>query len=255
MELICINSNSNGNCYILKSQDEALIIECGVNIDKIKQALNFDLSAVVGCILTHEHQDHSSSIKKILEAGIDTYASLGTHTALHTIEKHRAKVMGPRKTYKIGQFEVMPFEINHDAEEPFGFLINHIETGMVLFLTDTSHCNFKFPGLNNIILETNYCEDIIEQKLKSDGSNLFLRNRVLKSHMSVQTAEELLKSNDLSAVNNIVLIHLSDSNSDEIGFRTRIERTTGKMVHVAGPNLRIEFNKQFNKYNYDKNRN
>jgi ribonuclease BN (tRNA processing enzyme) len=68
---------------------------------------------------------------------------------------------------------------------------------------------------------------------------------VIESHMSLSTCKDLLKANDLSQVNNIVLIHLSDGNSDAKRFEAEVQEVTGKTVHVANAGLVIEnFNKQ-----------
>jgi len=136
MQLHVINSNSLGNAYILENSEEALLIECGVNFKLIKQALNFDLEKVVGCIVTHEHGDHAKAIGEVLAAGIYVYASWGTHEALATSTHHRAKVVYVGKSFQIGNFRVMPFDVKHDVAEPFGYLIQHPETGTILLLTD-----------------------------------------------------------------------------------------------------------------------
>ena len=54
---------------------------------------------------------------------------------------------------------------------------------------------------------------------------------------------DALKANDLTRVNNIVLIHISEGNGDAVAFRDGIAKATGKTVHVAKPGLRISFNK------------
>lgn len=245
MQLTVINSNSSGNCYILQNQKEALIIECGVRLDRIKQAIGFNVLKVAGCILSHEHKDHSKSVFEVMGAGINVWASKGTHQAIGSIGKHRAKFMECGKSYLIGSFTVMPFDVKHDCAEPFGFLIRHDETGTVLFLTDSYYTEYKFKGLHNVIIEANYCETILQAKLNDGASPKFLRDRVIESHMSLQTCLETLKANDLSKVNNIVLIHLSDSNSDAKRFKKEVERVTGKQVHVAEAGLVIDqFHKQ-----------
>ena len=53
--LKCISSGSNGNCYLLNCNDEILIIECGCSLKEVKRALNFDLSKIVGCVISHSH--------------------------------------------------------------------------------------------------------------------------------------------------------------------------------------------------------
>ena len=67
MKLNILGSDSRtGNCYILENDKEALVIECGVSFDKIKKALNFKLSKVCGCIVTHGHGDHAKAIHDMM---------------------------------------------------------------------------------------------------------------------------------------------------------------------------------------------
>lgn len=240
MKLKVLGSSSKGNCYIFENDNEALILECGVRFDKVKQALNFNLSKVVGCLMTHEHGDHAKFQIDFTKAGIDVYASHGTIVAVGADGNHRTKTVVPFKIYEIGSFKVMPFDVKHDAAEPLGFLINHPETGNVLFLTDTYYVPYTFKNLHNIIVEANYSTAIIERKRSTGSLHNFLADRIIKSHMSLETCIELLKSNNLSKVNNIILIHLSDGNSDALHFKNEVEKVTGKNVQVADEGLLIE---------------
>lgn len=243
MKLKVIGTGSQGNAYILENENEALLIECGVKVDKIKKALNFNISKVVGCIVTHEHQDHCKAIHEILNLGINTWS--GTKTWMQILPKNsnRVKMISHTETVQIGGFKVMAFNVKHDAAEPLGFLIQHPECGKTLFLTDTYYCKYTFPGLNNIIIEANYSKEIIDRKFGPDSDKEFLRNRILKSHFSLANCKEMLAANDLSAVNNIVLIHLSDSNSDEKQFVKEVYELTGKNVTAAVNGMQLDFNK------------
>lgn len=243
MKLKVIGTGSAGNAYLLETDKEILMIECGVKATSIKQALNFQLNKVVGCIVTHEHNDHFKSALDVMKWGIDVYASEGTFKAKKLLESTRAKVIRKNRKFKIGKFEIIPFDVKHDAVEPLGFLINHPECGLTLFLTDTYYVEYLFPGLNNIIIEANYCEQIINEKMGIETDMKFLRDRVYKSHFNLKNCKELLSINDLSNVNNIVLIHLSDSNSDEKRFKSEVSELTGKSVTVAFNGLEMEFNK------------
>jgi phosphoribosyl 1,2-cyclic phosphodiesterase len=246
MKLHIINSNSKGNAYILESSTgEALLIECGVNFNDIKKALKFNLSRVVGCIVTHEHQDHCKSVREVMAVGIDVYASPGTHEAMGTNKHHRAKGSFAENVTSlyVGNYKVRAFDVKHDAAEPIGYLIHHAECGTVLFLTDSYYCEYNFQGLNNIIIEANYCQTILDAKVEAGASPKFLRDRVIQSHMSLQTCKTTLQAYDLSQVQNIVLIHLSDGNSDEKRFKREVEEATGKAVFVAHHNQTIDFNK------------
>lgn len=243
MKLTIINSNSAGNCYILQNAKEALIIECGVRADLIKKALKFNMAKVVGCLVSHAHLDHCKGVLSLMQAGIRIYATHGTLMEMNIeVFNHRKKVITERIPFVIGGFRIVAFDVKHDAAQPVGFLIDHKETGTVLFLTDTVYSPYVFKGLNNVIIESNYCEEILEQKL-NNGTGKFLRDRVIESHLSIQNCKELLKANDLSRVNNIVLIHLSDNHSDAARFEKEVHELTGKNVFVADAGMEIEFNK------------
>jgi len=242
MRLKIIGSNSAGNAYILESHNgtEALMIECGVRFDRIKKALDFNFTKVVGCLVSHEHQDHCKSVAHVLAAGIKVYASFGTHKAMQTDGSHAAVNLVPGMQTSIGRFKVLPFDSKHDCAEPIGFLINHPECGTVLFLTDSVYSPYYFKGLNNVIVEANYCQQILDARMIRKDSPAFLRDRVLTSHLSIENCKSLLRANDLTAVNNIVLIHLSDSNSNAARFKQEVEHVTGKTVHVADAGMTIE---------------
>ena len=137
----------------------------------------------------------------------------------------------------------MPFDAKHDAPEPFGFLINHEECGSVLFLTDSYYSPYKFKNLNNIMLEINYDMDILNESFENGSVHPMVRNRIVSSHMNLDTAKGLLQANDLGAVNNILLLHLSDRNSNSRKFKQEIEELTGKTVTVADKGMIIELNK------------
>ncbi len=241
MNLKVIGTGSKGNAYILENKDEALLIECGVKFEEIKQGLDFNLGKVAGCLVTHEHKDHAKSMGNVMKAGINVHASKGTLEAKGLQNHHRAKpFLDYRNPVTIGWFNVLPFDVHHDATEPVGFLIYHEDCGNVLFLTDTNYCGYTFRNLNNIIVEANYDSRIAKRNLSEME---FLRSRIIQSHMSINTTIELLKANDLRNVNNIVLIHLSDSNSDEALFKREVKKATQKNVSVASNGMKIEFNK------------
>lgn len=244
MKLTVINSNSSGNSYILSNDNETLLIECGVRFDRIKKALDYNLRNVVGCIVTHSHKDHCVAVHDLIKAGIDVYATEGTHKEMGTTGR-LAMIIRPGQQFSLRGFQIKPFSVEHDTSEPVGFMIRHEETGDILFLTDTYYCKYVFPPLHNIIIEANYCQKILDKRVRDGENPKFLRDRVITSHFSIDNCKELLKANDLSKVNNIVLIHLSDGNSDAKRFKKEVEEITGKIVHVAEPGLIIEnFHKQ-----------
>ena len=241
MRLHIIGSSSSGNSYILEGKTSALIIECGLPLSKVKESLGFDLSKIKGALVSHCHGDHAKYAPEYMKAGIDVCSSIGT---LETMPyNHRMRVLSASKKYEISEFTVMPFSIEHDAPDPFGYLIQHSEMGLCLFVTDTCYLKYKFAGLNHIIIECNYSQEILDSRLSEGDTISLVRNRVIQSHMSLETCKDVLRANDLTGVNNILLIHLSDGNSNAELFKSEIVSLTGKNVHVAESGMVINFNK------------
>lgn len=238
MKLKVLASGSNGNCYLIQGDNETIILECGIRYKQILEGLDFNLENVVGCLVTHEHKDHSKSIEGLNKNGIDVYASKGTFESLG-IEHHRGKVIESEKLFKVGNFTIMPFETKHDAKEPLGFLINHKEIGNLLFITDSYYCEYNFNNLNHILVECNYSKNILDENIENGVIPVSLRNRIVKSHFSLNNVIDFLKSNDLSKVKNLLLIHLSSSNSDSDYFIQETAKATGLAIDVARKGLEI----------------
>ncbi len=243
MQLIILGSSSKGNCYLLDNGKECLMLECGITFQEVQKAVNFDVSRIKGVFVSHEHGDHAKHAKKCLDAQIPLYCSSGTANALGLSENRLVCKMENCGIYHAGGFKVQPFDTQHDAAEPFGFLIYHPECGMVLFATDTYYLHYTFAGLNNILIECNYRQDILDANVESGKLPKALRTRTMKSHMEFETCKETLLANDLTATNNIVLIHLSDGNSNAVEFQQGIQSATGKTIHIARKGMNINFNK------------
>lgn len=240
MELKIFGSSSKGNCYILDNGKEQLIIEAGVKVDEIKKALNFDVSNVVGCLITHEHGDHAKYLGYILSLGIKIYASSGTHHKFPGYDWNMRPIIkevnNVYEQFDVGSFSVKAFKTLHDAAEPLGFLIEHNDIGKLLFCTDSRTIPYKFNGLNHILIEANYSFDLVSESI--------IRDRVFTSHMEVGTAIDFLNRNDLSNVNNIVLLHLSDGNSNAKEFAAKAQATCPANVFIADSGINIDLNKE-----------
>jgi len=244
MKLITLGSSSAGNGYILQSKSgESLIIEAGIKLLEVKKAVYFRLTDIAGCIVSHSHKDHSKKIGEYQMAGIPCYMS--EDTRLHYFgenHSHNIYTLKEHEQKEIGTFLVRPFLLEHDVPN-FGYLIHHYESGLIVFITDTHYCPYKFKGLNNILIEANYSEKIVDENLQTGDVNNFVRERVLTSHMEIETTKGFLKANDLTGVNNIILLHLSQTNSDASDFKKQITELTGKSVYVAKPGLVIGLDK------------
>lgn len=242
MKLTVLDSGSRGNCYVLQNDTEALILEAGVKLSRVMKALDYNTFKVVGCLVTHEHGDHAKYMGDYLGRGLHIGTSQGT--ALSTGNHPRVVILEARKQYRMGNFRILPFDVRHDCREPLGFLIDHPETGSILFATDTYYLPYNFPGLSHILLECNYSREILDENYREGRIAKCVRDRVIASHMSLDTCIEALKANDLSAVRNIVLLHLSDNNSDAKHFAKEVKAATGRRVTVAKRGLEIELTKE-----------
>lgn len=242
MKLNIIASGSKANTYIMTaSNGECIIIDQGCSYKEICTALNFDLSKVVLMLCGHFHKDHSTSTRQLMAAGIDCIISPEEYQADHIRgidHRHLPAIHG--EAIKRGDWEFLPFSVIHDTPNPMGFLIRHPECGLTLYLTDACYSPYIFPGLNNILIECNYDLEIISNRVYSGTMHPALKNRVLKNHLSLETCKQFLKENDLSEVINIVLLHLSDSNSDAARFKKEVEEQTAKTTYIATKGLLID---------------
>lgn len=238
MKIKVLASGSSGNCYLLQDKEETLILECGIRYKQILEGLDYDLSNVVGCLVTHEHKDHSKAMLDLNKNGIDVYASLGTFETLK-IENHRIKVIKSEKVFKVGNFTVLPFTAKHDAKEPLGFLINHEKIGNLLFLTDSYYCEYNFNNLNHILVECNYAKDLLDENIENGLIPLSLRNRITRSHFELNNVIDFFKANDLKNIRTIMIMHLSSQNSNEEYFKNQIQKNIGLPVEVARKGLEV----------------
>ena len=236
MKVTVVGTGSKGNCYILEENGHALLIECGVPFKDIQAALNFDLLKVDACIISHEHKDHCKSLKQVAGAGIPICASKGTFDALGVSFEMRDKTLEHSKGFMVNAWTIFPFSVEHDAKEPFCFMIQTPEDKWVLFITDTYKVkwDFKLFDFDLIMIEANYDEDMIQ------GKSDIVNKRRLRSHFSIQNAIDYLGKLDLSETKQIMLTHLSDGVSDERKFKQLTEAAFGIPTVVADKNTVIE---------------
>jgi phosphoribosyl 1,2-cyclic phosphodiesterase len=226
-------SSSAGNSYLVDDGHTRLLLEAGIRYKDIQRGVGFRMSEVAGCLLTHEHGDHSKSVKEVMKAGLDVYASYGTWDALKLDGHHRAHPVQSQKTFTLGTWTVLPFDVQHDVSEPLGFLLANQDGDKLVFLTDTYYCKYKFEGLTHVMIETNYSQSVLDANVDAGVVPAVMKRRLLRSHMSLETALEFLRVNDLRKVREIWLIHLSDTNSDANRFKREVQELTGKQVLIA----------------------
>lgn len=232
MELKCLGSTSSGNCYLLEAENETLIIEAGVDMREVKKALKWQMSKVCGCLISHEHNDHAKFLSDMTKNGIKVLALPEVFTAKKIKNRAFCKEIEPMHGYIVGGFKVFVLSVVHDVP-CVGFVIEHKDMGRLLFITDTMMLEYRLPNLDHIMIEANYSDEILQENIENGIMPLSMRDRLLHSHMEINTTREVLKSNDLSNVREIVLLHLSARNSDAEQFRQSVREIAGKPIYVA----------------------
>jgi len=231
MEFKVLASGSSGNCYRISDGETTLLLECGISLRQIQEGLDFRLSSVAGCLLSHSHGDHSEACKDMLYAGVDIYTSQGTIDALG-LSGHRVHAVKSLRPFRVDAWQILPFDTVHDAEEPLGFVLAS-DNKKVLFATDTAYIKYKIPGLTHVLIECNYDLDVLNESVRQGRVDPVVKRRIIRNHMSLQRVKAFLRANDLSQVKQIWLLHLSADNSDMGRFKREIQALTGKEVYVA----------------------
>lgn len=242
MNLHILGSSSHGNCYILETLDETLIIEAGVRMPEVKKALRFNLNKVVGAVISHAHNDHARYAKEMATSGVLVLANEDVLNTHGLSGKPFTKAIYPNKGYKIGGFKIFTIPVTHDVP-CLAYVISHPNMGKLLFVTDTITLNTRVNGLNHIMIEANYADDILDDNIASDRVSAVMRPRLLNSHLEFEQTKVILSENDLSQVDNIILLHLSDVNSNEERFVREVREQTGKLVYAANKGMTINLSK------------
>lgn len=238
MVLKCLGSGSSGNCYLFEASDGVLILECGIPFAEIKKALKFKTKGILGCIISHEHKDHSKCLKDMLRSGIKVMALREVFDSQQLSNRVFCKEIQPMHGYQVGGFKIFCLSVAHDVP-CLGFVIEHREMGKLLFITDTMMLEYRIPKLNHIMIEANYADDILQYNIDNGIVPNSLRSRLMHSHMEIETTKGILRANDLSAVSEIILVHLSGNNSDARRFAKEISETAGKPTYIAHTGLEL----------------
>lgn len=224
-----IASSSKGNAYLISDGKTTILIECGLPFKELKIKTKFIVpSKIDACLISHCHNDHAKSLKDLLNAGVDCYALKETFEAKGVADHHRAKCIKFNRMFDVGSFTVAPLEMNHDVL-CCGFYIRSYETNETLFFATDTYLIKALPVKPDyIMIEANYDVQLVEDDA--------LRERLIKSHMSIETTIKYLKKIDLTYTKQVYLLHLSNRHSNEADFKKRVQAATGVPVIVCAEN-------------------
>jgi phosphoribosyl 1,2-cyclic phosphodiesterase len=232
IDIKALASGSKGNAYRITDGKTPLLLECGIPYRDIQRGFDFHMSDVAGCLITHEHGDHSKSAKDAMKGAVDIYASEGTFNKLG-LSGHHVKPIRAREQFVLGTWTIMPFDVEHDVSEPLGYLLMNQCGEKLLFATDTYYIKYKFNSLTHVMVEANYSLEILNENIKAGRVPDVMKRRLLRSHFSLDHVKQFLQANNLSRVQEIWLLHLSDNNSNAEQFKKEIMELTGKPVYIA----------------------
>lgn len=230
MKIHCLASSSSGNSYIIKNRQTTLMVEAGLDFKTTKSRLTLlgiQLNNIAAVIITHHHGDHAN--KKTVEE-INRYAPIISNKETRTALKIRGGwTTHEWKPIRVGTFEITPFEVDHDVAAN-GYIITDLDSAeKILFINDTAFVRYNLSKhtFSRIMIECNHILDLVDM-------NDSRARRQIKSHLSLQGVIKTLKSLKLSRVNQIYLMHLSDSHSDEKRMIEEIEGTFGIPTYACG---------------------
>lgn len=241
MRLRVIGTGSSGNAYILTlDSGRSLLLDAGMPYRQILKTVGADWPHLQAALITHEHNDHAAAVGDLTARGMTIYASAGTAGILcNRIKTHWGIVpVQHNQAFLAAGATVVPFTVQHDAEEPLGFTVTDSATGeRLVYATDTYYLRYKVPGVHYWVIECNYCEDALTE------TDPAIRRRLLQSHMSLERLKRLLAANDLTQARKIVLVHLSDARSDEARMVREITELTGVETVAARAGMDIKLTK------------
>ena len=250
-------SGSNGNCYLIKSEKAAILIDAGISASRIMKELfrtDTPKENVKALFLTHEHTDHVTGarvlLKKLTEANV--YASSGTLEGTIRRDKHqrlsfindinedRRITIVPDEAVSIGDIKVYAFRTLHDAADPCGYIIMSGGKSIAI-ITDTGYVTEEMinciADADVLVLEANHDTDL----LRSGPYPYPLKKRILSDHGHLsnnQTADALLRTIEYYNKKRVVLLaHLSgENNTPAIAERTVLS-ALAREGHYTGRDL------------------
>ncbi|MBI5040403.1 MAG: MBL fold metallo-hydrolase [Gammaproteobacteria bacterium] len=216
-----LGSGSRGNATLVEAGNTCVMVDCGFSVSETQRRLvrlgksPGDIHAI---LVTHEHSDHIGGVAAFARRfGIPVWMTAGTSVMLNATDF--PSLDGPVRfdghtPFAIGDLQVTPFPVPHDAREPCQFVLSDgaVRLGV---LTDTgsitAHIHQQLTGCQALLLECNH-----DAAMLADGPYPpSLKQRVggRLGHLSNHQAAELLAALDTSQLTHLVAAHLSDKNN------------------------------------------
>ena len=219
MRIASLGSGSRGNATLIQHRDTTLLVDNGFSLKQFSQRLRrleIEIGHIDAVFLTHEHGDHSNGVERLCSShGIPLWTAVGTaRAALAPGFEFNSLIAGQRVL--VGDIEVLPVTVPHDASEPLQFIFHQIDNGKRLgVLTDTGHITSHiveaFDGLDGLLLEFNYDPEMLANGPYPE----MLKQRVggNHGHLSNLQSMELLQRIDTRMLGCLIAAHISEKNN------------------------------------------
>ena len=252
MKFISFGSGSSGNCYYLGDGENAILIDVGIGIRRLKKYLKeygISCTELKGIVITHDHADHVKASGYISqELNLPVYTTMPIHDGIsrniHTVKKIEAvncHYIVPGEPFTIAGFTITAFPIPHDSTENMGY---KIEFGGKTFciMTDvgepTELVQTHIQVANYLVLEANYDKEM----LRNGKYPQMLKERIASGtgHLSNMQAAEALAQNFHENLRSVWLCHLSEENNHPELARKTVEYHLRSFGIIAGKDFQLD---------------
>ena len=220
MRFASLGSGSKGNALLVEAGDTLILLDCGFGLAEVSARLARlglaadDLDAI---IVTHEHGDHGSGVAKLsARHDIPVYLTRGTLSGLAgegRALKNR-KFIDAYTPFAIGEAEVRPYTVPHDAREPVQFVVTD-GTARLGVLTDTGcptpHITQALSGVDALVLECNHDLDLLMNGPYPEPLKRRIAGRL--GHLSNESSADIVRAIDCTRLQHVIAAHLSEKNN------------------------------------------
>jgi phosphoribosyl 1,2-cyclic phosphodiesterase len=238
LQIVSLNSGSNGNCYYIGNKTEAVLIDAGISCRETEQRLKklgLSIKLIKAIFISHEHRDHIKGLITLSKKHqLPVYITEATHKrAGIRLEKQLIYRFRADEPVSMGSLSISPFTKFHDAHDPHSFTVSNGQVTVGVFTDLGRTCKNlirHFKKCHAAFLESNYDREML---MKSSYPPV-LKKRISdgNGHLSNDEALELFLSHRPSFMSHLVLSHLSENNNDP-GIVDRLFKKHSGGIHIT----------------------